>query len=89
MFVRTYNSKNMSIFGYVFCNREIRFVRKRSLYNFSKALKAEKLDSLNAIIGNTIRSATYKHFALRVYNEKPHLIKNIKAVRNYFQNLKP
>lgn len=69
--------------------KEIRFVRKRSLYNFSKALKAENLDSLNAIIGNTIRSATYKHFALRVYNEKPHLIKNIKAVRNYFQNLKP
>lgn len=69
--------------------KEIRFVRKRSLYNFSKALKAEKLDSLNAIIGNSIRSATYRHFALRVYNEKPHLIKNIKAVRNYFQNLKP
>lgn len=63
-----------------------RFVRKRSLYNFSKALKAEKLDSLNAIVGNTIRSATLSHFAKRIYTEKPHLIKNIKAIKTYLSH---
>ena len=42
--------------------RSIRFVRKRSLYNFSKALRANKIQSLISIIGNAKRTATYGYF---------------------------
>ena len=42
--------------------RSIRFVRKRSLYNFSKALRANKLQSLISIVGNAKRTATYAYF---------------------------
>ena len=46
--------------------RSIRFVRKRSLYNFSKALKDMKINSLISIVGNAKRTATYAYFMLQL-----------------------
>ncbi len=42
--------------------RSTRFLRKRSLYNFSKALKRRKVESLISIVGNAKRTATYRYF---------------------------
>jgi hypothetical protein len=42
--------------------RSTRFVRKRSLYNFSKALRAEKVNSIVSILGNAKHTATYRYF---------------------------
>lgn len=46
--------------------KSVRFVRKRSLYNFSKALKQNKMMSLVSIIGNAKRTATYAYFMLQL-----------------------
>ena len=43
-----------------------RYVRKRSLHNFSKALKQNKMMSLVSIIGNAKRTATYAYFMLQL-----------------------
>lgn len=66
--------------------KNIRFLRKRSLYHFSKSLKAEHLESLNAIIGNSIRSATFAHFYKRVITEKPNLIQKLSLIKEKYQN---
>lgn len=66
--------------------KNIRFLRKRSLYHFSKSLKAEHLESLNAIIGNSIRSATFAHFYKRVITEKPDLIQKLSLIKEKYQN---
>lgn len=46
--------------------RSVRFVRKRSLYNFSKALRNNKTQSLVSIIGNAKRTATHSYFLLKL-----------------------
>ena len=46
--------------------KSVRFIRKRSLYNFSKALKAIKINSLISIVGNAKRTATYAYFMLQL-----------------------
>lgn len=46
--------------------RMTRYVRKRSLHNFSKALKNEKLKSLVSIVGNAKRTATYAYFMFKL-----------------------
>lgn len=66
--------------------KNIRFLRKRSLYHFSKSLKTENLESLNAIIGNSIRSATFSHFYKRVITEKPNLIQQLSLIKEKYQN---
>jgi len=57
--------------------RKGRFVRKRSLHNFSKALKREKIESLQSILANAKRSGSHKHMVARIRHEKPHLMKEI------------
>lgn len=42
--------------------KSTRYVRKRSLHNFSKALKKNKLLSLVSIVGNAKRTATHAYF---------------------------
>lgn len=46
--------------------RITRYVRKRSLHNFSKALKRNKIASLVSIVGNAKRTATYAYFMLQL-----------------------
>lgn len=46
--------------------RVTRYVRKRSLHNFSKALKRNKITSLVSIVGNAKRTATYAYFLLQL-----------------------
>lgn len=46
--------------------RTTRYVRKRSLHNFNKALKNNKITSLVSIIGNTKRTATYAYFQIKI-----------------------
>ncbi len=46
--------------------RSTRFVRKRSLHNFSKALKKNKIKSLISIVGNAKRTATYAYFIIQL-----------------------
>lgn len=57
--------------------RKGRFVRKRSLHNFSKALKRENIDSLQSILANAKRSGSHKHMVNRILTEKPHLTTEI------------
>lgn len=66
--------------------KNIRFVRKRSLYHFNTSLKTENAESLNAIIGNAIRSASFAHFYNRIINEKPHLIKQLSLIKEKNKN---
>lgn len=42
--------------------RSTRFVRKRSVHNFQKALRRGNVKSLVSIVGNAKRTATYAHF---------------------------
>lgn len=46
--------------------KSVRFVRKRSLYNFSKAFRKNKKQSLISIMGNAKKTATYRHFLLKL-----------------------
>lgn len=54
--------------------RGTRFVRKHSLYRFSKSLKAGRLNSLISILGNAKRSASSAHLLQRVAHERPDLL---------------
>lgn len=51
-----------------------RTVRRHSLHNFGRALRAGKIDSLVSILGNAKRSATYRHMARRLICEAPELL---------------
>ena len=57
-----------------------RFVRKHSLFRFSRSLKAGDIPSLNSIIGNALRTSSYAHMCVRVMRERPELIGSIKSV---------
>ncbi|UFH59846.1 reverse transcriptase/maturase family protein [Sulfurovum mangrovi] len=50
--------------------RSTRFLRKRSLYNFSKALKRVKVESLMSIVGNAKRTATFGYFIQQLERKK-------------------
>lgn len=54
--------------------RQRRFVRKHSLYRFSRSLRAGDVASLNAILGNARRTASHAHLCRRVRSERPDLI---------------
>lgn len=63
--------------------QQTRMVRKHSLHNFGKALRASNLSSLISIIGNAKRSASYNHFRQRILSEAPQLLLQLPAgVRN-------
>lgn len=57
--------------------RKGRFVRKRTLHNFSKALTREKVDSLQSILAHSKNTGSHKHFVDRIKTEKPHLLEKI------------
>lgn len=58
--------------------RKTRFVRKRSMSNFNKALKKECIDCLQSIIGNALNTGSYNYFIDRIRSEKPHLLTQLK-----------
>lgn len=57
--------------------RSRKFVRKHSLYRFSKSLHNGDLSSLASIIGNALRSSTFAHFCKRVFAERPDLVQQL------------
>ena len=46
-----------------------RFIRKRSLHNFSKQLKRHKLTSLISILGHAMTTSSYRHLLNRTLDE--------------------
>lgn len=54
--------------------RSRRYVRKRSLYRFSRSLKRGDIESLNAIMGHALNTASIDHFRRRVHTERPEII---------------
>lgn len=61
--------------------RKRRFVRKHSLFRFSRSLKAGDVPSLNSILGNALRTSSHAHMLRRLYDERPDLISRISATR--------
>jgi retron-type reverse transcriptase len=63
--------------GVNFCGfrtaRRYRLVRKHSLYRFSRSLARADTQSLNAIMGHALRTATITHFRRRITTERPSL----------------
>jgi RNA-directed DNA polymerase len=53
--------------------RKSRFVRKRALHNFSKALKREKVDSIQSLLAHSKKTGSHAHFVKRINKEKPQL----------------
>jgi Retron-type reverse transcriptase len=49
--------------------RSTRFVRRRSMSNFSKALRAEKIDSVRSILANAKHTASHRYFIERIQRE--------------------
>lgn len=61
--------------------RKRRFVRKHSLFRFSRSLKAGDIQSLNSILGNALRTSSYSHMLNRIHGERPDIFKHIKTER--------
>jgi retron-type reverse transcriptase len=53
--------------------RKRRFVRKHSLFRFSRSLRAGDVVSLNSILGNARRTASHAHLCRRARAERPDL----------------
>jgi retron-type reverse transcriptase len=51
--------------------RATRTIRRHSLHNFGRALRAGRIDSLLSIMGNAKQSASYQHLCNRLINEYP------------------
>lgn len=54
--------------------RSTRYVRKHSLYRFSKSLRKGDVASLNSIIGNARKTSSLAHFRQRATSERPDII---------------
>lgn len=54
--------------------RSVRFVRKHSLFRFSRSLRRGDVDSLTSIMGNALRTGTFAHLCRRIASERPELI---------------
>ncbi len=67
--------------------RKRRFVRKHSLFRFSRSLKAGDVPSLNSILGNALRTSSHAHMCQRIQIERPELINQISFTRNSYVNL--
>ena len=65
--------------------RSTRFVRKRSLHNFSKALKNRAKESLISIMGNAKRTATFGYFLNRIQGEAFNDLQIQKVYRTFAQ----
>lgn len=61
--------------------RKRRFVRKHSLFRFSRSLRAGDAASLNSILGNALRTASHAHMGRRIWVERPDLINQLPSVR--------
>lgn len=57
--------------------RSTRFVRKHSLFKFSRALRKGKLDSLNSLMAHAKNTATICHYRERIIRERPDLIQKL------------
>lgn len=66
--------------------RKRRFVRKHSLFRFSRSLKAGDVPSLNSILGNALRTSSHAHMRRRIRDERPELISQISSARNRHAN---
>lgn len=66
--------------------RKRRFVRKHSLFRFSRSLKAGDVPSMNSILGNALRTSSHAHMCRRIRDERPELIPQIPSVRNRHAN---
>lgn len=51
--------------------RATRTIRRHSLHNFGRALKAGRVDSLLSIMGNAKQSSSYRYLCSRLINEYP------------------
>lgn len=54
--------------------RKRRFVRKHSLFRFSRSLRSGNVSSLNSILGNAIRTSSYGHMIRRIVTDRPDII---------------
>lgn len=61
--------------------RRTRYVRKHSLYRFSKSLKRGDVASLTSIMGNALKTATFAHLCRRIKVERPDLIPQLPLYR--------
>lgn len=66
--------------------RKTRFVRRHSLFRFSRSLKAGDVPSLNSILGNALRTSSHAHMCRRIRDERPELISQIPSARNRHAN---
>lgn len=61
--------------------RRTRYVRKHSLYRFSRSLKRGDTASVTSIMGNALKTATFAHLCRRVKAERPDLIPQLPLYR--------
>lgn len=64
-----------------------RFVRKHSLYRFSRSLSAGDVPSLNSILGNALRTSSHAHMRRRAQAERPELIHQLPSIGHRHANL--
>lgn len=62
-----------------------RFVRKHSLFRFSRSLKAGDVPSLNSILGNASRTASHAHMCKRLRGERPDLFPELREAGSSFR----
>jgi hypothetical protein len=62
--------------------RRRRFVRKRALYTFSKAMTRGRVDSLNSILGHAHRTSSLGHMMRRLTDESPDLARHVTPPRS-------
>lgn len=67
--------------------RSKRFVRKHSMFKFSRSLKKENLNSLNSLIAHSLKTSTFAHYVKRIKQEKPKLVPLLPVMRKYDENL--
>jgi len=67
--------------------RKRRFVRKHSLFRFSRSLKSGDIQSLNSILGNALHTSSYSHMCRRVINERPDIIHQLASLRRNYADV--
>lgn len=62
--------------------RSRRFVRRHSLHQFGRALKAGNTLSLNSLMGHALNTSTHRHYCARIRAERPDLIPHLPHYRS-------
>jgi len=57
--------------------RKTRFVRKHTMYKFSRNLRASNVPSVVSALGHARHTATWRHFVRRIRTERPDLISSL------------